>query len=107
MEDRLLGLVDQVELPLSAVLILGLPDPEWGARLVALVRWSTLDRDPARMDALRALVSDWPAAERPRRWVSCPDLEPSRAGKWDRQRWQTWLVSQQSDQQQGQDDDVV
>ncbi|QNI49425.1 O-succinylbenzoic acid--CoA ligase (OSB-CoA synthetase) [Synechococcus sp. A18-25c] len=107
LEDRLLGLVDQVELPLSAVLILGLPDPEWGARLVALVRWSTSDRDPARMDALRALVSDWPAAERPRRWVSCPDLEPSRAGKWDRQRWQTWLVSQQSDQQQGQDDDVV
>ena len=78
-----------------------------GARLVALVRWSTSDRDAARMDALRALVSGWPAAERPRRWVPCADLAPSRAGKWDRRRWQTWLLSQQSAQQQEQDVDVV
>ena len=107
LEDRLLGLAAQAGLPLSAVLMLGLPDPEWGARLVALVRWSTSDRDAARMDALRALVSGWPAAERPRRWVPCADLAPSRAGKWDRRRWQTWLLSQQSAQQQEQDVDVV
>ena len=96
LEERLLVLADQAGLPLSALLILGLPDPEWGERLVALVRWSTPAREPARMDALMALVSGWPAAERPRRWVPCPDLEPSRAGKWDRQRWQNWLTSQQS-----------
>ena len=107
LEDRLLSLADRAGLPLSAVLMLGLPDPEWGAQLVALVRWSTPDRVPARMDALRALVSGWPAAERPRRWVPCADLAPSRAGKWDRRRWQTWLLSQQSAQQQEQDVDVV
>ena len=107
LEERLLVLADRAGLPLSALLILGLPDPEWGERLVALVRWSTSAREPARMDALMALVSGWPAAERPRHWVPCPDLEPSRAGKWDRQRWQNWLTSQQSLQQQEKDDDVV
>ena len=30
LEDRLLGLAAQAGLPLSAVLMLGLPDPEWG-----------------------------------------------------------------------------
>ena len=107
LEDRLLELARRADLPLSAVLMLAVPDAEWGEQLVALVRWTTPDRDQQRMDALKGLVLAWPAAERPRRWLPCPDLEPSVAGKWERQRWQTWLASQQSGQQHDHDDSVV
>ena len=80
----------------------GCPIRSGGERLVALVRWSTSAREPTRMDALMALVSGWPAAERPRRWVPCPRIwSLRRQGKWDRQRWQNWLTSQQSLQQLG------
>ena len=74
-------------LPVSAVLLLGVDDPEWGQRLVALVGSS----DAAVLKRLEALTRPWPAAETPQRWLLCPELAPSALGKWQRQRWREWL----------------
>ena len=87
LEARLLQAAAQAHLPVQALLLLGVEDPEWGERLVALVR----STDPSVLPALQQLTLGWPAADRPRRWLQCPELEPSAAGKWQRQRWRDWL----------------
>ena len=88
LEARLLA----SNLPLEAVLLLGRPDADWGERLVGLVRSST----PDIVERLQDVTQPWPAAERPKRWLLCPELAPSEAGKWQRSRWQAWLQSQES-----------
>ena len=87
LEARLLALARRHQLSLEAVLLLGVPDPEWGERLVALVRLG----DPDQLAVLDRLTARWPAAERPRRWVLCDALAPTAAGKWERSRWLHWL----------------
>ena len=87
LELRLMAAMQAASLPASAVLLLGVDDPEWGQRLVALVGSS----DAAVLQRLEALTRPWPAAETPRRWLLCPDLAPSALGKWQRQRWREWL----------------
>lgn len=87
LEQRLQAAVRSAGLSVEAVLLLGIPDPEWGERLVALVR----AEDSGVLDALERLIQSWPAPERPRRWLLCPDLTPTEAGKWQRQRWRRWL----------------
>ena len=99
LEERLLMDAGRAGLQLDAVLLLGLADREWGERLVALVRWSSVEVPSAAFDGLRRLVSDWPAAERPLHWYPCPELERSSAGKWERARWKQWLLHQHSAQQ--------
>ena len=99
LEERLLMDAGRAGLQIDAVLLLGLADREWGERLVALVRWSSVEVPSAAFDGLRRLVSDWPAAERPLHWYSCPELERSSAGKWERARWKQWLLNQHSAQQ--------
>jgi O-succinylbenzoic acid--CoA ligase len=78
-------------LPLEAVLLLGLPDAEWGARLVALVRPGPEADAAALIRALETITARWWPAERPRRWLICPFLAPTAAGKWERARWRQWL----------------
>ena len=87
LEERLMAAIQSASLPVSAVLLLGVDDPEWGQRLWALVGSS----DAAVLPRLEALTLSWSAAETPRRWVVCPDLAPSALGKWQRQRWREWL----------------
>jgi O-succinylbenzoic acid--CoA ligase len=95
LEERLRRQAAAAGLPLAAVLLLAETDPEWGERLVALVRPATSDEpEAALMVALAGLVATWPAAERPRRWQLCPELAPSALGKWQRQRWRRWLDAQ-------------
>lgn len=96
LEEKLLADARRAGLPLDAVLMLGMVDREWGERLVALVRWSSVDVPSAGFAVLRRLVSQWPAPERPLHWYQCPELERSTAGKWDRARWQNWLMIQRS-----------
>ena len=99
LERRLLTDARQQGLPLDAVLLLGLANREWGERLVALIRWSSVEPPSDGFECLRRLVSNWPAPERPLHWVQCQELERSSAGKWERARWQQWLAAQHSDQQ--------
>ena len=87
LEGRLMAAMQASSLPVSTVLLLGIDDPEWGKRLVALVGSS----DAAVVPRLAALTRSWSPAETPRRWVLCPDLAPSALGKWQRQRWRDWL----------------
>ena len=79
--------IQTASLPVSAVLLLGVDDPEWGQRLVALVG----STNAAVLQRLAALTGPWSPAETPRRWLLCPDLAPSALGKWQRQRWREWL----------------
>ena len=87
LEERLMAALQAVSLPVSAVLLLGVDDQEWGQRMVALVGSS----DAAVLQRLELLTRPWPAAETPRRWLLCPDLAPNALGKWQRQRWREWL----------------
>jgi O-succinylbenzoic acid--CoA ligase len=91
LEARLVAAAAAVKLPLEAVLLLGLPDAEWGERLVALVR-PLAGADPvAVISGLAAITAGWWPAERPRQWQLCPSLVSSAQGKWERARWRRWL----------------
>ena len=79
LEARLMG----SGLPLEAVLLLGVPDPVWGQRLVGLVRSS----DEAIVRRLEQVTANWLPADKPLGWFICPELAPTRAGKWQRERW--------------------
>ncbi|MFN5220537.1 MAG: AMP-binding protein [Cyanobacteriota bacterium] len=93
LEQRLQQQAIVAELPLAAVLLLAEADPEWGERLVALVRLEGQGEEAAAtlLQALKAITAAWPAAERPRRWLLCPTLAPTAAGKWERGAWRRWL----------------
>jgi O-succinylbenzoic acid--CoA ligase len=93
-ERALQSLANQRALPLGALLLTAQPDPEWGQRLVALVRRQDGTDGEELIVALRGLAADLPPAQRPRVWRLCPELEPGHLGKWERQRWQDWLSGQ-------------
>lgn len=95
LEERLQAEAKAAGLPLRAVLLLSQVDPEWGQRLVALVR--AVDGVPLALEELQALTWRWKPAERPRRWHWCPRLAPTANGKWQRSYWQQWLISLQAD----------
>ncbi len=91
LEQRLLAAAQAAGLPLAAVLLLPESDPEWGQRLVALVRWKP--GQGAGLQRLVALTRSWAPAERPQRWLACPQLACPSDGKWQRSHWQQWLCS--------------
>lgn len=91
LEQRLLAEAAAAALPLQAVLLLGVADAEWGQRLIALVRPRSAADGAALLQRLQGLSADWAPAERPRRWLLCPELGPSSLGKWKRGYWQRWL----------------
>lgn len=95
LEARLLAGARESGLPLATLLLLAEPDPVWGQRLAALVRPQPGGDAEALIAALRRQVGTWPPAERPRRWLACPTLAATEAGKWRRGQWQEWLQGQQ------------
>ena len=94
-EQALHTLAARQGLPLAALMLVAQPDPEWGQRLVALVRGHREGGGEALIAAMRLLTVELPPAQRPRTWRLCPELAPNALGKWERQRWLQWL-SQQS-----------
>jgi O-succinylbenzoic acid--CoA ligase len=90
-EQRLLALAADAQLPLAELLLLPQADPLWGERLVALVRPREGGDATALIAALAALAEALPASQRPRHWRHCPGLERTAAGKWERPRWRAWL----------------
>ncbi|MFN6339335.1 MAG: AMP-binding protein [Cyanobacteriota bacterium] len=93
-EEALLALAAGRGLPLAALLLLGRPDPEWGERLVALVRCREGADGSQLIHALREVAAGLPPAQRPREWRLCPELEANAMGKWERERWRRWLAGQ-------------
>ena len=90
-EQRLVALAAAAQLPLAALLLLPQADALWGERLVALVRPQAGADAEALLAALAALAGQLPASQRPLHWRHCPPLQPTAAGKWERQRWRAWL----------------
>ena len=90
LEQRLRQQAGALGLPLQQVLLLPAAHPEWGQRLVALVRPGEGADGERLLVALQQLASGWPPAQRPWRWRLCSELAPSALGKWQRQRWQRW-----------------
>jgi O-succinylbenzoic acid--CoA ligase len=82
-------------LPLADLLLLTQDDPEWGERMVALVRSEATENEGKLLESLHAIVAHWPAAERPRSWRLCSFLAPNPSGKWERARWRAWLRANQ------------
>jgi O-succinylbenzoic acid--CoA ligase len=101
-ERTLQTLASRQALPLEALLLVAQPDPEWGQRLVALVR-GTGDGPGGEglIEALRGLAAELPPAQRPREWRLCPELEPNPLGKWERQRWRHWITAKHQPSGQG------
>jgi O-succinylbenzoic acid--CoA ligase len=95
LEAQLLEAASQRSLPLAAVLLLAETDPEWGERLVALVRPEHGANPDALLGKLQTLANSWIPAERPRRWCLCPALSANAAGKWERGLWRQWLDSEE------------
>jgi len=93
-EQRLAALIEAAALPVVAVLLVGESDALWGERLVALVRLRVECSSEPVLAALNQLAQQLPPAQRPVRWQVCASLETTLAGKWQRQRWQQWLVGQ-------------
>lgn len=93
-EQRLAALIEAAALPVAAVLLVGESDALWGERLVALVRLRAECSSEPVLAALNQLAQQLPPAQRPVRWQECASLETTLAGKWQRQRWQQWLVDQ-------------
>ena len=75
---------------LEALLVVGLPDPEWGQRLIGLVKPSPGANGDAVMALLQQRSASLPPAQRPKQWLLCPQLAPNPQGKWERQRWRAW-----------------
>jgi O-succinylbenzoic acid--CoA ligase len=94
-ERALRTLAHQGNVPLGALLLVAQPDPEWGERLVALVRTDGGGDVHGLIRALQELAVALPPAQRPRDWRPCPELEPNALGKWERQRWREWLSAQE------------
>ena len=95
LEVRLMAAAREAGLPVKAMLFLGVQDPEWGERLVALVRLRDADDQAGAgeivLRRLQAMTEHWLHAERPQRWHHCPNLAPTSADKWERARWLAWL----------------
>ena len=88
-------------LPLKELLLLPQPDPVWGQRLVALFRYQGREFDAPSVPVgsseqlrvqLEELAQKLTPSQRPKSWIHCPSLERGGLGKWQRRRWQEWLV---------------
>jgi O-succinylbenzoic acid--CoA ligase len=98
LEAQLLALAQAAGLPVRALLLLPVQDPDWGQRLVALVRAEAEQPWPDLQRQLRQLCESWAPAERPARWLSCAALAPSALGKWQRSRWRAWIDELEAEQ---------
>jgi O-succinylbenzoic acid--CoA ligase len=74
-------------LGVEALLVVGVPDPQWGQKLVGLVRPSKQSAPPTLLAELERAADRLPPAERPKQWVIRNDLTTNHQDKWERSRW--------------------
>ncbi|MFM7228868.1 MAG: AMP-binding protein [Cyanobacteriota bacterium] len=82
---------------LEALLVLGVPDGDWGERLLALVRPAAGRAGGPLLAALAEAAAGLPPAQRPKQWLVCSELAANDRGKWDRSRWRQWALAALSD----------
>jgi O-succinylbenzoic acid--CoA ligase len=92
-QQKLMELARAADLPLVDLMLLDEPDPIWGARLVALVRLCDGEDLSELEPVFVKLAQRLPSCQRPRRWIACPKLERTDAGKFQRSKWIKWLNS--------------
>ena len=99
--QQLLVLIHDAARPVQELLLLAETDPLWGERLVALVRLRTTGQaapggmtEEQELRRLADLARALPPSQRPARWLSCPSLAPTEAGKWRLGHWRQWLQPQ-------------
>ena len=70
---------------------------KWGQKLAGLVRFSREISDIERVNFFSKISKkclELPPPGRPRLWLYCPSLEMNGAGKWERERWTAWAVTE-------------
>jgi len=90
--DELFALI-----PIQSLLLIGLEDSNWGQKLVSLVRFSREISVVERIDLfskMRNKCLELSPPERPKLWLHCPSLEMNGAGKWEREYWAAWAVTE-------------
>ena len=82
-----------VDLPIQAMLLIGLSDVYWGEKLIGLVRFSD---GLSELECNKFLLNicgkclELSPTERPKQWLHCPALAVNSAGKWERLYWAKW-----------------
>jgi O-succinylbenzoic acid--CoA ligase len=61
---------------------------------VALVRIKPEANQQLVIKELCITASKLPPAERPKKWILCPQLNTNPTGKWDRKHWLEWANKQ-------------
>ncbi len=97
---RLLDITNKTDLPIKTIILTAIEDEEWGSRLVALLRLQKNTNEKEANNIIRSvqkLICDWPAHEKPRIWYNCPELETNDFGKWEFEKWRTWIKEKSAD----------
>ena len=96
LEERLLNAAKFHNIPLDKILLIPIDHEEWGQRLVAIVslsdKYSNEFNDQFK-SRLEKLVDNWLPAEKPLKWRYCNNLETTDSGKWERKKWEYWIIN--------------
>ena len=86
-----------VDLPIQAMLLIGLSDVYWGEKLIGLVRFNDVLSEVEYKEYLLNMNNRCLGllpVERPKQWLHCPSLAVNASGKWDRFCWVAWAADQ-------------
>ncbi len=86
-------------MPIDNILLIPTKDEEWGARLEALIKFQSSNDNlnlSELFDQLKNIVKNWPYIERPIAWHHCPKLSTNSLGKWEIEKWRSWLETKES-----------
>ena len=94
LQEQLLKLAKNNQLPIDLILLAPIKDEEWGARIIALVRLDKKNYSQENTEEifqqLKELVKTWVPSEIPRSWYNCHVLESNSLGKWNLDKWISW-----------------
>ena len=84
-----------VDLPIQAMLLIGLSDVYWGEKLIGLVRFNDVLSEVEHKEYLLNMNNRCLGllpVERPKQWLHCPSLAVNASGKWERFCWAAWAA---------------
>ncbi|AAP99245.1 MULTISPECIES: AMP-binding protein [Prochlorococcus] len=95
LQVRLLDAAIKRKIAIEAILLTTIKDEEWGERLIALVRLKNSQNDhdlKKSFASLKQIVKEWSSIERPSAWYHCPALSTNILGKWEINKWKSWVI---------------